>query len=227
MARHLYLLILTLLTAANTLAQSSCTSANARAIDADLTFLAYWEIIEVSWLAIADVKKRSLLTSSSSLSKRDLVCTASEECLSFKGDAFCYNKSAHTFHAGDGTTGNFLTGEYTLADGRVGNMYHGPYPTNTKAVAAATQTQSSGSEPTATVASTASTPIVSSSNPPATTPQQGAGSSNAATPVGSSATPKPNGSTVLRSDARWITPNSWSTMYISIISFFLGFLLCG
>ena len=92
MARHIYLLILTLLTAANTLAQSNCTPANARAIDADLTFLAYWEIIEVSWLAIADVKKRSLLTSSSSLSKRDLVCTASEECLSFKGDAFCYNK---------------------------------------------------------------------------------------------------------------------------------------
>jgi hypothetical protein len=92
MTRHIYLLILTLLTAANTLAQSSCTPANARAIDADLTFLAYWEIIEVSWLAIADVKKRSLLSSSSSLSKRDLVCTASEECLSFKGDAFCYNK---------------------------------------------------------------------------------------------------------------------------------------
>ena len=92
MARHIYLLILTLLTAANTLAQSSCTPANARAIDADLTFLAYWEIIEVSWLAIADVKKRSSLAFSSSLSKRDLVCTASEECLSFKGDAFCYNK---------------------------------------------------------------------------------------------------------------------------------------
>ena len=92
MARHIYLLILTLLTAANTLAQSSCTPANARAIDADLTFLAYWEIIEVSWLAIADVKKRTLLGSSSSLSKRDLECTASEECLSFKGDAFCYNK---------------------------------------------------------------------------------------------------------------------------------------
>jgi len=92
MARHIYLLILTLLTAANTLAQSSCTPANARAIDADLTFLAYWEIIEVSWLAIADVKKRSSLSPSSPLSKRDLVCTASEECLSFKGDAFCYNK---------------------------------------------------------------------------------------------------------------------------------------
>jgi hypothetical protein len=92
MARHIYLLILTLFTAANTLAQSSCTPANARAIDVDLTFLAYWEIIEVSWLAIADVKKRSSLSPSSSLSKRDLECTASEECLSFKGDAFCYNK---------------------------------------------------------------------------------------------------------------------------------------
>jgi hypothetical protein len=92
MGRHIYLLILTLLTATNTLAQSSCTPANARAIDADLTFLAYWEILEVSWLAITDVKKRSSLASSSSLSKRDLVCTAAEECLSFRGDAFCYDK---------------------------------------------------------------------------------------------------------------------------------------
>lgn len=92
MARHIYLLILTLLTAANTLVQSSCTPANARAIDADLIFLAYWEIIEVCWLAIADVKRRSLFISSSSLSKRDLVCTASEVCLGFKEDAFYYNK---------------------------------------------------------------------------------------------------------------------------------------
>lgn len=75
--------------------------------------------------------------------------------------------------------GNFLTGEYTFADGRVGNMYHGPYPTNTKVVAGVTQTQSSGSEPTATDAGTASTPIASISNSPTTTPQQGAGSPNA------------------------------------------------
>ena len=58
----------------------------------------------------------------------------------------CY-RSAHTFHAADGTTGNFLTGEYTLADGRVGNMYHGPYPTNTKVVAAVTPTASATEVP--------------------------------------------------------------------------------
>jgi hypothetical protein len=68
----------------------SCTPTNARAIDTDGVFIAYWEIIEVSWLAIADVKKRSLM---SSLDKRDLVCASTEECLSFKGDAFCYDKS--------------------------------------------------------------------------------------------------------------------------------------
>jgi hypothetical protein len=41
----------------------------------------------VSWDAIADVKKRTL-----QLEKRDLVCTSAEECLSFKGDVFCYDK---------------------------------------------------------------------------------------------------------------------------------------
>jgi hypothetical protein len=56
-------------------------------------------------------------------------------------------------------------------------MYHGPYPTNTKAVAAVTQTQSSGSEPTATVASSTSTPVLSPSNLPTTTSYQGVGSS--------------------------------------------------
>jgi hypothetical protein len=73
--------------------------------------------------------------------------------------------STHTFHAADGTTGNFVTGAYTLADGRQGNMYHGPYPTNT-IVAAATQTESmsaaSLSVVTVTAASSIGTPVISS-----------------------------------------------------------------
>ncbi|KAE9370880.1 hypothetical protein N431DRAFT_442660 [Stipitochalara longipes BDJ] len=149
MARQIWILFLSLLNFTSLTLAQSCTPANAHAIDADVAFIAYWEIIEVSWLAIADVKRRSL---PSSLEKRDLLCGSTEECLSFKGDPFCYDKTAHTFHAADGTTGNFLTGEYTLADGRIGNMYHGPYPTNTKAVAVVTQTASASAAPaTATI----------------------------------------------------------------------------
>ncbi len=88
MGRYLYF-ILALLTATSALAQS-CTPANAHPIDADVAFLAYWEIIVVSWVAIAAVFKRDPV----SLDKRvpDLVCTASEECLSFKSVAFCHDR---------------------------------------------------------------------------------------------------------------------------------------
>ncbi len=44
-----------------------------------------------------------------------------------------------------------MTGDYTLADGRQGNMYHGPYPTNTAVAAVITQTENA---PTATISST-------------------------------------------------------------------------
>jgi hypothetical protein len=66
-----------------------------------------------------------------------------------------------------------VTGEYTLADGRVGNMYKGPYPTNTMAVATGTQTESEGP-----VTATVSLPIGSSGTVPlvTVTAQQGASS---------------------------------------------------
>ncbi len=32
------------------------------------------------------------------------------------------------FHTPSGITGNAKTGDYTLPDGRKGNMYHGPFP---------------------------------------------------------------------------------------------------
>lgn len=94
----------------------------------------------------------------------------------------CAGNSTHTFHAADGTTGNFLTGEYTLADGRQGNMYHGPYPTNTIAAAASTtQTESTAASMvnsvTITGASSMDTPVVSSAEPSTTVSQQAVGSS--------------------------------------------------
>ncbi|PMD46714.1 hypothetical protein L207DRAFT_629218 [Hyaloscypha variabilis F] len=207
MVQRVCLLFLSLLKFTTLTLAQSCTPANARAIDADGEFIAYWEIIEVSWLAIADVKKRSLM---SSLDKRDLVCASTEECLSFKGDPFCYNKAAHTFHAADGTTGNFLTGEYTLADGRVGNMYHGPYPTNTIAVAAVTQTASGSGAPatvpmslvTLTAGGSITTSVGKSGGVSGTpTSQHGVPSSKEANPVGATVTvmPTPNSSTVLKS----------------------------
>jgi len=88
---------LTFLSAQSASADASCSSSSATPIDADVAFLAYWEIIVVSWYAIADVKKRSSSSSNfdhSSLLKRDgLECTSAEECLSFKGVPFCYDKT--------------------------------------------------------------------------------------------------------------------------------------
>ena len=74
-----------------------------------------------------------------------------------------------------------MTGEYTLADGRVGNMYHGPYPTNTKALAAVTTMDSASQAPatvtvsvaTVTVGGGVSTPAGSPAGASPATSQQG------------------------------------------------------
>ncbi|KAK5659500.1 hypothetical protein OQA88_701 [Cercophora sp. LCS_1] len=55
-------------------------------------------------------------------------CTITEMCLSIQKVPFCLDITTGGFHDGDGTTGNALTGDYTLADGRKGNMYNGPHP---------------------------------------------------------------------------------------------------
>ena len=44
---------------------------------------------------------------------------------------------------GEGESGNFDTGAYTLADGRKGNLYTGPYPRETTVATATTATDGS------------------------------------------------------------------------------------
>ncbi|CZR50946.1 uncharacterized protein PAC_00820 [Phialocephala subalpina] len=132
------LIVLTAFSLTEVAAQSTCTSANAHPIDADVAFVAFWTILAVDWLAIAIIVKRS---DTPSLDKRtQLTCSATEQCLSFKNSPFCYDRTAKTFHAADGTTGNFNTGAYTLPDGRQGNLYSGPYPTLTSGEITAVQT---------------------------------------------------------------------------------------
>ncbi|KAE8444610.1 hypothetical protein EG329_014441 [Mollisiaceae sp. DMI_Dod_QoI] len=168
------LLLFTLLTAfslTSVAADSTCTSSNAHPIDADVAFIAFWTILAVDWLAIAVIVKRS---APSSLSKRgSLTCSATEECLSFKSSPFCYDKTAYTFHAVDGTAGNFDNGDYTLPDGRQGNMYHGPYPTLSSGEVTALQTSatatSKGTMITSGALSVSITPTKSSDATPTST----------------------------------------------------------
>lgn len=58
-------------------------------------------------------------------------------CFSLANTPFCLDVTNGDFHDGVGTTGNALTGAYTLADGRKGNLYTGPYPQVTVSGAAA------------------------------------------------------------------------------------------
>ncbi|KAK4118332.1 hypothetical protein N657DRAFT_651368, partial [Parathielavia appendiculata] len=44
-------------------------------------------------------------------------CTGAEMCLSIQTVPFCMDLLTYSFHTGDGTTGNAMTGEYTLPDG--------------------------------------------------------------------------------------------------------------
>ena len=41
---------------------------------------------------------------------------------------FCIDTQTGDFHDTDQTTGNAITGNYLLADGRKGNLYYGPFP---------------------------------------------------------------------------------------------------
>ncbi|KAK3377489.1 hypothetical protein B0H63DRAFT_219750 [Podospora didyma] len=73
--------------------------------------------------------KRSF-TSSSSLQKRadSVECYVDEYCAETKGLPFCYETISGRMRDTEGTVGNLITGDYTLADGRKGNMYKGPHP---------------------------------------------------------------------------------------------------
>ncbi|KAK3303012.1 uncharacterized protein B0T15DRAFT_504291 [Chaetomium strumarium] len=71
------------------------------------------------------------------VSRRDsassVTCAATEMCLSIQKYPFCLDLTNGDFHDGTGITGNALSGDYTLADGRKGNLYNGPYPQPTGA----------------------------------------------------------------------------------------------
>ncbi|KAL6400166.1 hypothetical protein AUP68_15859 [Ilyonectria robusta] len=60
-----------------------------------------------------------------------LKCTATETCFSFLDVPFCVSLTTWDYHDADETTGNLLSGDYTLADGQKGNLYKGPFPTPT------------------------------------------------------------------------------------------------
>ncbi|KUJ22739.1 uncharacterized protein LY89DRAFT_680853 [Mollisia scopiformis] len=181
-------------------AQSTCTSSDAYPIDADVAFLTFWTVLAVDWLAIVAVfGKRSLgLTA---LGKRDLECSATEECLSFRTVPFCYDKTAYTFHAADGTTGNLKTGAYTLPDGRQGNMFTGPYPTLTKGEVTATETSTTPASSGATMI--ASTPVSVTATPASTVASQSEAKtgSRGATSTGPVVVATQGSETVLKSDA--------------------------
>ncbi|KAK0710229.1 hypothetical protein B0T26DRAFT_805715 [Lasiosphaeria miniovina] len=57
-----------------------------------------------------------------------LSCTATEMCFSVSKAPFCLDITTGAFRDGAGTTGNALSGDYTLSDGRKGNLYNGSYP---------------------------------------------------------------------------------------------------
>ncbi|KAH8589834.1 hypothetical protein B0O99DRAFT_676349 [Bisporella sp. PMI_857] len=72
-------------------------------------------------LIVGGVKKRAV-------EPMQLDCTPSESCLSVQREVFCVDPSTLAYHDAFGTVGNLVTGEYTLVDGRRGNLYAGPFP---------------------------------------------------------------------------------------------------
>jgi hypothetical protein len=81
-------------------------------------------------------------------------CTSAETCASVDDAPFCYNEETGEFRDLDNTKGNILTGDYTLADGRTGNLYNGPHPVPSGSEDVATTT---GAAAAATAAASAST----------------------------------------------------------------------
>src|SRR5688572_735488 len=66
-----------------------------------------------------------------------------EGCLSLQdGSLFCLDFTTSEFHDTDGTVGNLLTGDYTLADGRKWNLNKGPLPSATTSVSPGSQSTS-------------------------------------------------------------------------------------
>lgn len=112
-------------------------------------------------------------------------CSATEMCLSLSNTPFCLDMTNGDFHDGLGSTGNALTGDYTLADGRKGNLYKGPYPQVTVAAANAATTAGSGSSSPATTAGSGSGSAETVSPGSGTT---GSGT-GASTPTGTGASP--------------------------------------
>ena len=156
----------------------SCTYANSTPIDDEVAALGYYSIFVTGWAifcAFACFKKRDF----EGVARRaTLECTSVEQCLSYKQVPFCFNQrfisslplhtllvltrsavsySTYDFHTSDGTTGNLITGAYTLPDGQVGNLYTGPNPSNTAAAAALTTAGASAAAPVKMTANAAST----------------------------------------------------------------------
>jgi hypothetical protein len=148
------------------------------------------------------VKKRStpnarLANVANALSTRSadsVECSATEMCFSLANTPFYLDVTNSDFNDGVGTTGNALTGDYVLADGRKGNQYTGPYPQVTVGVAEAVTTGAGSaggaSETGAAGAGAGTTGSGAAASPPSAT---GAGASNpTATGSGSAATPSKN-----------------------------------
>jgi hypothetical protein len=106
-----------------------------------------------------DAKLANIALAVTPRSAGSVECTTGELCLSAQNVPFCYDMISGAFHDGVGTTGNALTGDYTLGDGRKGNLVNDPYPqptgvaaysaASTTGVACASQTASPDSSSSA------------------------------------------------------------------------------
>ncbi|KAK3937806.1 hypothetical protein QBC46DRAFT_391806 [Diplogelasinospora grovesii] len=113
----------------------TCTNANAKPVDvvadavaAGITLVEAEFLLYLAWLIAHLIIKRDDDLTILTIRADALTCAADELCLSLKNKPFCYNRGTYQFHTADGTTGNVKTGDYTLPNGKQGNIYHGPYP---------------------------------------------------------------------------------------------------
>ena len=96
-------------------------------------------------------------------------CTSGETCASLSGVPFCCVMDTGYFHDSAGTTGNLITGDYVLADGRRGNLFLGPHPepsgSETGAAVAATTPTTSTQTAAGTIAGTAAGTAAENASP--------------------------------------------------------------
>ncbi|KAL3427336.1 hypothetical protein PVAG01_00845 [Phlyctema vagabunda] len=72
-----------------------------------------------------DIAVDSIKMRAESKRQSGLDCTPAESCLSAGDLVFCFDESTYLIRIEDGSIANIITGDYTLSDGRTGNLYTG------------------------------------------------------------------------------------------------------